>query len=512
MTILATDWVKHHATYTPEKLAMVELDTNRRFTYREMNERVGRVAGFLQSKGIKRGDRVAYLMLNSTDLFEVLFGCWRIGAVCLALNFRLMPPELKFILNNADTSMVIYDKVFGYAEKALNGDTCVKDWVESDCMGGDSAYETALAAATPIYEMADQSLDDQCMLMYSSGTTGTPKGVIITHGMMYFSPAAGTRDEGSSPNTVCLNNMPLFHIGAINTTGCPAIWIGATAVMMRIFDPGATLDAINNQELGITTLFMVPAAYNAMKAHPKAEATDFSSVTTALCGAETVPTALVNYWYERGVVIQEGYGMTETAAAGCLLPKADVPARVGSAGKSLMHSTIRIVDENGEDCPPNVAGEIWFKGACVTPGYWRRPEADAESFVDGWFRSGDIARMDEEGYIYIGDRMKDMYISGGENVYPAEVENLLYQMPQILEVAVIGVSDTKFGETGCVVAVLKPECELCLDDVIGHIDGKLGKYKWPRHLHLMDELPRNATGKVLKFELRDSVPAILTLG
>lgn len=511
MAILATDWVKHHAICKPEKLAMVDLDGNRRFTYGEMNDRVGRFAGFLQSKGIKKGDRVGFLMLNSTDILEVIFGCWRIGAVCLALNFRLTPPELAFILGNAEASMVVVDKMFQPMVEALGDKTPVTDWVFSDGVGGDSDYERALEGATLVFDMIDQTLEDTAMLMYSSGTTGTPKGVIITHGMMYFAPAAGTRDGGSNPNTVTLNNMPLFHIGALNCTGAPAIWIGSTAVTQRIFNPEATLDAINDPNLGITTLFMVPAAYNAMRAHPKVATTDFSRITTAICGGETVPTEVMKFWYEKGVVIQEGYGMTETAAAGCLLDKKHIPARVGSAGKSLMHSTIRIVDESGQTCAPNVPGEIWFKGACVTPGYWRRPEANAESFVDGWFRSGDIGRMDEEGFIYIDDRIKDMYISGGENVYPAEIENLIYQMPQIAEVAVIGVKDSKFGETGCAVVVLKPECELCIADVTAHIGDKLGKYKWPKHIHVMVELPRNATGKVLKFELRKSVPDHLEL-
>jgi fatty-acyl-CoA synthase len=511
MTIHTTDWVKHHAQTKADKLALVDLDGGRRFTYKEMHERVGRFAGFLESKGIKRGDRVAFLMLNSTDIFEVIFGCWRVGAVCLALNFRLTAPELGFILGNAEASLVVADKVFKPLADALDGKTPVKDWVFSDGVGGDSDYEQAIAGASPVYDMVEQSLEDQCMLMYSSGTTGTPKGVIITHGMMYFSAAAGVRDGGASPSNVTLNNMPLFHIGALNCTGSPAIWMGATAVTMRMFNPEATLDAINDPELGITSLFMVPAAYNAMRSHPKVETTDFSRIKTAICGGETVPTEVMKFWYERDVVIQEGYGMTETAAAGCLLDKGDIPEKVGSAGRALIHSTIRIVDDNGNTCAPNVPGEIWFKGASITPGYWRRPEANAESFVDGWFRSGDIARMDEEGFIYIEDRMKDMYISAGENVYPAEIENLIYQMPEIVEVAVIGVPDTKWGETGCAVAVIKQDCEVCLEDMTAHLDGKLGKYKWPGHIHFVTELPRNATGKVLKFELRESVTGLLKL-
>lgn len=511
MPIATSDWIAYHAAVKKDHPAMIDLASQRTFTYGDMHERVGRVAGMLLDRGVKRGDRVAFLMLNSSDLMEVIFGCWRIGAICVALNFRLTASELTFILNNSETDVLVFDGAFAPMMDALKKSTEVKHYIHSDCMGGDTDYENGLAAATPVMEMIEQNLDDTCMLMYSSGTTGTPKGVIITHGMMYFSPAAACRVGGMSPDNVALANMPLFHIGALNASAIPSIWLGASLVIMRMFDPKATLDAVNAQDLGITSLFMVPAAYNVMRTIPGIEEVDFSRLVSALTGAETVPTELVTWWYDKGVILQEGYGMTETTAAGCVLHKDDVPEKVGSAGRSLCHSQIKIVDETGQTCAPNVPGEIWFRGACVTPGYWKRPEANAESFVDGWFRSGDIGRMDADGYIYIDDRMKDMYISGGENVYPAEIENLLYQLPQIAEVAVIGVKSEKWGETGCAVAVLKPDCELCLDDILAHTGDKVAKFKQPQHLHLVKELPRNATGKVLKFELRKSVPEELGL-
>jgi len=511
MTMYARDWVEYHATTTPDKIAMVDLLSQRNFTYSQMHERVGRAAGFLKSKGIKKGDRIAFLCLNTTDVMELIFGCWRIGAVCLALNFRLTPPELAFILNDSETSMVLVDKPFepvGEATKAL---TKVEHWIDTDGLGGDSAYEQGLAAATPIYDFEDQDIEDQCLLMYSSGTTGMPKGVIITHAMLEATVASAARLPDSGPHQVSLNNMPLFHIGGLNVTALPSIAVGGSCVIMRMFDPAATLKAIDNEQLGINMLFMVPAAYNAMKAHPNVETTDFSRIVTALCGAETVPVSLVEWWLERNVVIQEGYGMTETAAGGSMLQKEDIPHMIGSAGRALMNTTIRIVDEAGKICAPNVPGEIMFKGNAVTPGYWRNPEANAKSFVDGWFKSGDIGRMDEKGYLYIEDRVKDMYISGGENVYPAEIENVLYQMDQIVEVAVIGVPHEKFGETGCVCAVVKKGESLCLEDVLSHVEGKLATYKKPKHLYCMSELPRGGTGKVLKFELRKSVPGEIGL-
>ena len=511
MALAAYDWIEYHAVTTPDKRAMYDLFSGRDFSYAQMHERVAKCAGMLKDKGIKPGDRVAFLCLNTTDVMELVFGCWRVGAICLALNFRLTPPELAFILNDSDASMVLVDAPFAPIAEAAKALTSVTHWVGTDGMGGASDYEAGLAAADPIYDYHPQSLEDQCLLMYSSGTTGAPKGVIITHAMLDFTASAAVRIGESGPADVTLNNMPLFHIGGLNVTALPSIWVGGTCVIMRLFDPDATIKAISNPDLGISVIFCVPAAYNAMRASALIETADFSRINVALCGAETVPEALINWWLEKGIIIQEGYGMTETAAAGTFLRKADIPQRIGSAGRALMHSRVKIVDAAGEEVPRGTAGEIWFKGLSLTPGYWRNPKANAESFTDGWFQSGDIGIMDEDGYISIEDRVKDMYISGGENVYPAEIEGLLYEMPQIVEVAVIGLKDEKWGETGCVCAVVKKGESLSLDDVLAHLDGRLAKFKLPSFIHLMKELPRGGTGKVLKFELRKSVPDLLGL-
>ena len=511
MALAAYDWIEYHAVTTPDKRAMFDLFSGRDFSYAQMHERVAQCAGMLKDKGIKPGDRVAFLCLNTTDVMELVFGCWRVGAICLALNFRLTPPELAFILNDSDASMVLVDAPFAPIAEAAKALTSVTHWVGTDGMGGASDYEAGLAAADPIYDYHPQSLEDQCLLMYSSGTTGAPKGVIITHAMLDFTASAAVRIGESGPADVTLNNMPLFHIGGLNVTALPSIWVGGTCVIMRMFDPDATIKAISNPDLGISVIFCVPAAYNAMRASTLIETADFSRINVALCGAETVPEALINWWLEKGITIQEGYGMTETAAAGTFLRKADIPQRIGSAGRALIHSRVKIVDEAGEEVPRGTPGEIWFKGLSLTPGYWRNPKANAESFTDGWFHSGDIGIMDEDGYVSIEDRVKDMYISGGENVYPAEIEGLLYEMPQIVEVAVIGLKDEKWGETGCVCAVVKKGESLSLDDVLAHLDGRLAKFKLPSFIHLMKELPRGGTGKVLKFELRKSVPDLLGL-
>ncbi|GLQ23060.1 acid--CoA ligase [Algimonas ampicilliniresistens] len=505
------DWIEYHASTKPDARAMVDLASGRIYSYGQMHERVARAAGMLKAHGIKPGDRVAFLCLNTTDIMELIFGCWRIGAICLALNFRLTPPELAYILNDSDASLVLVDDPFkAVAEATKPHCESVEHWISTDGVGGDSDYEQGLAKANPVYDFYPQSYDEQCLLMYSSGTTGHPKGVIITHGMIEFTNAGAMRVGDARPDRVSLNNMPLFHIGGLQVTGLPSLWIGGCCVIMRLFDVDATLKAIDSADLNIAVLFMVPAAYNAMRMHPKIDEIDFSRIEIALGGGETVPEPLTHFWLTKGLVIQEGYGMTETCAAGTTLRKEDIPHMIGSAGRPLSHSRIKIVDESDNEVARGEAGEILFKGASVTPGYWRKPEANERAFTeDGWFRSGDIGRMDDKGYVFIEDRVKDMYISGGENVYPAEIEGILYEMPHFAELSVIGIPHEKWGETGCVVAVFKEGHACAIEDILAHLEGRLARYKMPSCIHIIEALPRGGSGKVLKYQLRKTVPGEL---
>ncbi|MEZ5552265.1 MAG: long-chain fatty acid--CoA ligase [Pseudomonadales bacterium] len=500
---MIVDWIAHNAINLPEKTATVELPSGRQQTYAQMHERVGRIAGWLQTLGVRRGDRVGVLALNSVDTLDILFATWRLGAVHLALNFRLTPSELDYIIGNAEPDVLIHDRALIDTVDALT--VTIDHAIETEGQGAESAFEAAIAEADPILEMVELEPEDQCMLMYSSGTTGLPKGVIINHGMMHWAQFNAGAAMFCTEDMVSLAVMPLFHIGGLQVFTCPALFAGGTAVIMRSFDPGAALDAFDSADLGVTHFLGVPAIFNALRDHPKNPGTDFSRVRVMLAGAEAVPEALVNWWYRRGVVIQEGYGMTENVASCCVLARKDVPARVGSAGKALRHIQIRIMKEDGREAAPGESGEIWCRGPVVTPGYWRRPEANAETFVDGWLRTGDIGSKDAEGFISIEDRLKDMYISGGENVYPAEIENVLYELEEIREVAVIGVPDERWGETGCAVVALQPEAAITVEDILAHCRPKLARFKQPSHVVFVEALPRNATGKVLKFELRQTV-------
>lgn len=505
------DWVSHHALVTPDKTALIDLASSRKFSYAEFDQRVGKLAGYLQSIGIKRGDRVGFYLFNSTDIMEIVFACWRIGAVSLALNFRLTAKELEYIVNDSQPEAIIYDAELAEIAGELAQLTNVNHWILSDCMGADTAYEQAIAGGDYIADQVPTDLQDLALIMYSSGTTGRPKGVEIRHEMILFSCMNAMGRAKLGPEVVNFTVMPLFHIGGFQVFAAPSIYFGGTSVIMRHFDPGAALDVFNNRSLGVTHFIGVPAIYNALKAHPKNAETDFSGIKCALAGAEAVPVPLVKWWYERGLVVQEGYGMTESTASNCMVAYEDIPHKLGSAGRALMHTQMKVMKDDTTEAAIGELGELWMRGPAIVKRYWNRPDANEESFHDGWFKSGDIVRMDEDGYYYIEDRSKDMYISGGENVYPAEIENILYGMDEIVEVAVIGVPDEQWGETGCAVVVLKEGASLTIKDIINYLENEVAKYKLPKYMHEMDELPRNATGKVLKYQLRESVPEILGL-
>ncbi len=495
------DWIAEHANRTPDKIATVDLHSGRRHSYAAMHARIAGIAGHMRGLGIGKGDRVGLLSMNSSDFLDVMFACWRIGAICTTLNFRLTAHELAFMVNDSGCKLLFHDTDLSGVVAALREMTEVPHWMAMDPMGKGGELEAAIAGADPVWSQIPQRETDLCMIMYSSGTTGTPKGVTFNHSQFFF-VNAGSFSVGASNTMVGMVTMPLFHIGGLVGYSTVTLNAGGTVVIMRAFDAGGLLDMIDSAELGVTHFLAVPAMLNAMGALPKFATTDFSRLITLSAGAESVPEGLLRTWHGRGVPIREGYGMTETCAACLGLDAKDVPDRIGSAGKPVRHCAVIIARPDGTQADVDERGEIWMRGKNITPGYWNRPDADETSFVNGWFRSGDIGRKDADGYFYIEDRVKDMYISGGENVYPAEIENVLYEMAAIREVAVIGLPHPKWGEMGCAVVAVKDGESLSLEDIAAQCGDRLAKFKHPGRLEIVDALPRNATGKVLKFELR----------
>src|SRR5712664_2723800 len=474
------DWIAHHAGRRPAKLAIHDLQTGRKFTYADLDRRTDRLAAALAGLGIAKGDRIGLLAPNCAEYFELQFACGRLGAIMLPLNWRLTVPELEYILGDSSPKLLVHDKGFAPQAAELAKLCKIGHLLEIDHDRPDGAYERALAAAPKPTAPATLDHDDIAMVMYTSGTTGHPKGAIITHGMNFWNCVNLGIAALITPETVQLVILPLFHTGGLNCYANPVLHAGGTILIMRTFDPGQALDRISDPALGITHFFGVPAPYQFMMQHPKFQGADLSRLRIAGVGGAPCALAILAGWSARGVPLVQGWGMTETSPAGTMLDAADAIRKVGSAGKALMHTAIRIVHDKGSDVAQGEVGELLTKGPNITPGYWNKPEATAKAFTDGWLHTGDAARQDEEGFVYIVDRWKDMYISGGENVYPAEIENVLFQLPQVADAAVIGVPDQRWGEVGKAILVVKPNQELSSEQVIGHCIANLAKFKVPQ--------------------------------
>ncbi len=497
------DWLAKRAELTPNKLALVDAATGRQFTYAQFHERASRFAEFLRDEWqVGAGERVAILAPNCAEIFETLYGCAKVGAILVPLNWRLALPELEFIMRDAASCALIYDLQFAEVARVLIERTGVKAQMAlgEDALEGKWAYERALeqASGTPVV-MPPRPLSDVWHILYTAGTTGRPKGVIQTFGMVFYNAVNIGMAIDLTSQDVSLNALPTFHTGGLNLYTNPTFHVGGTAIIQRSFEPAETLRLLSEKA---TIFFGVPAMYLFMSQHPDFDQYDLSRVRSWACGGAPMPVALLEWYAQRGIIIQQGFGMTETGPTVFLIDKEHALSKAGSVGKPQMHVAVRIVDPEGRDVLPGERGELLIKGPGVTPGYWQLPDVTAETIREGWLHSGDVAYADEDGYYYIVDRLKDMYISGGENVYPAEVEQVLFQMEQIAEVAVIGVPDPKWGEVGKAIVVVKPGYTLTEEEVIRFCEGKIARYKIPKSVVFADRLPRNPAGKVLKTELR----------
>ena len=502
MTVKYYDWLVHHTRRTPDKQAIVDLYGKRQLTYREMNDRAARLGNWLHAAGVARGDRVAILAYNGPQFFDLQFACGKIGAIMLPLNWRLTVPELDYIVADASPKVLIHDAGFTAQARELKKLRAIDTLLEIDADTPEDEYERALRAQPAAIDAVTLTHDDFAMVMYTSGTTGHPKGAIITYGMNFYNAVNLGMPALISPNTRHLAVLPLFHTGGLNCYANPVFHAGGAVVIMRVFDPGAALDLIGDPAMGLTHFFGVPAHHLFMMQHPKFQSTDLSRLVVSGVGGAPCAMSILEGWAARKIGLQQGFGMTETSPTVLVLDAHDAVRKAGSTGLPALHTEVRIVDESGADVPTGQVGELWVRGPNITPGYWHKPEATARTITDGWLHTGDAARVDEDGFYYIVDRTKDMYISGGENVYPAEVENVIYKLPGIAECAVIGVPNERWGEIGMVVAVLKPGATLAEQDIIAHCIKNLAKFKVPQTVAFVDILPRNATGKVLKRELR----------
>jgi fatty-acyl-CoA synthase len=486
-------WPARRARKTPHRTALIHGGTS--LTYAQLYDRTTRLAHALRSRGIRRGDRVAYLGPNHPSYLETLFAAGTLGAVFVPLNTRLAGPEIAFQLADSGAKALVYAPSHAGLVAGLPGDTDVRAYVE---VGAEYEEAVAGAPAEPVDEPV--APDDTCIIMYTSGTTGRPKGAMLTHANLTWNAVNVLVDTDLIADERALVSAPLFHTAGLNMMTLPVLLKGGTCVLVEAFDPNATFDLIEQHR--ITFMFGVPTMFEQVARHPRWPGADLSSLRILTCGGSPVSTPLIAAYQERGLTFLQGYGMTEASPGALFLDAEHAVSKAGSAGVPHFFSDVRVVRPDLTPVDVGETGEIIVRGPHVMPGYWGLPEETAASFADGWFRSGDAARVDEDGYVHIVDRIKDMIISGGENIYPAEIEDVLLTHPDIAECAVIGVPDEKWGEVPRAVVVPREGVRVDPDEVLASLAGRLAKYKIPKSVVLADELPRTASGKLLKSRVR----------
>jgi len=497
------------AQLSPNLEAYVGPETGQRLTYDELNARCNQTANMLNDAGVRPGDRVAILLMNGSEYLETFFAIAKIGAVAVPLNWRLVASELGFILKDSGAKTLIFAEEFAGAVKELHEGGAAMTDLERWTYVGSPANQPEFAenyadlnqgvsTAEPAIGAAD---DDLLYIMYTSGTTGLPKGAVHTHNTKAWACINILASAEMRFKDRFINGLPLYHVGAL-LPATVAVYAGQTSILMRAFDPVRAWKLITEENA--TSMLAVPAMLNFMLQVPDYDKFDTTNLRWIMSGAAPVPVTLIEAYQKLGIDIHQVYGLTESCGPGCIIGSDDAVARAGSTGRAYFHTDIRIINEEGGECDPNEPGEVLIRGKHNMKEYWNRPDATKDTLKDGWLYTGDIAIQDEDGFVYIQDRVKDMVISGGENVYPAEIENVILSHPKVKEVGVIGQESEKWGESPF--AVVVAEEGVTAASVLEHCHGKLAPFKMPKGVAFIDEIPRNPTGKMLKRILREQFP------
>ena len=478
------DLLSHHARRAPKRpIAVFE---ERSVSYREMEGWSARVAAGFAARGVGRGDVVALLSFNSIEFLVTIFAVNRLGAVAMPINWRLATPEVQYLLEHSGAKLLVTDR-------------------DTPELAIDTIRDTELAALDgPPVDPADTAADDLHRLMYTSGTTGRPKGVMITHANLAWKNLAHIVEFGFTSADVGLACGPLYHVGALDLVTTSMIAVGAPTIIHRTFDAAQVVDEIERSR--VTLVWMAPAMMRAVLDEPGVAERDLSSVRVIIAGGEKLPIPYIERLQRTfpGAWLADAYGLTETVSGDTFLDPASTITKLGSCGRACLHLDLAIWDEAGRPLPAGEPGEVVLRGPKVFAGYWRDEAATAKAFAGGWFHTGDVGVLDADGYLYIVDRLKDMILSGGENIAGSEVERVLYEHPAVSECAVVGRPDAKWGEVPIAFVVLRPGADASADALIEHCRGQLAKFKVPREVTFLDALPRNPSGKILKRELRPS--------
>lgn len=489
MSEIVTDWINKWSDYSPIKTAVKDISTNESLTYRQLNQSANSIAAYLETRyNINKGDRVAVLSEFNLAYVALFSAAQKLGFILVPLNYRLTQRELSYMLNNCTAKLLIqqdiYAKEFDSKLMPLSNQINIEEL--------DELIQNERNLGSPKIRQK-VTLNDPLFIIYTSGTTGFPKGAIYTHKMAFWNSINSQLrlDIRSSDHTITC--MPPFHTGGWNVLLTPFLHHGASVSLINKFEPDRILNLLQEEE---SNLFMgVPTMLKMMSEVPEFDKVNLDSVRYFIVGGEAMPVDLINTWQQKGIPIRQGYGLTEVGPNITSLHHDDAIRKIGSIGKPNFYVNYRLVKPDGNDAGFNEKGELWLSGPMTTPGYWENEKETLKSLIDGWFKTGDILTKDEEGYLYVVDRIKNMFISGGENVYPAEIEKFLQQHKGIDEVAVISVPDKKWGEVGKAL-IVNHDQTLTTQHIYNYCSGKLAKYKIPKHIEFVHSLPKTDTGKI----------------
>ncbi|GAB4440373.1 MAG: AMP-binding protein [Rhodocyclaceae bacterium] len=496
-------WIDGWARLAPGRVAL--RFEGRDTTYAAFAAEIRQAAAALGRAGIRRGACVAWLGTNSPAQLAMLFACARLGAIFMPLNWRLAPPEHCAVLKDCTPRLLFVEPDFvGSIDCLFDVLSRIQLVTLGHAHAGWMSWAafTAGAGSAPAPEAAGR-YEDPVLLCHTSGSTGSPKGALLSQGALFWNAVNSTHLHGLTGADRVLTTLPLFHVGGLNNQTLPALHAGATVVLHAKFDPAATLEALARERITLTVL--VPSQLDMMMKSPAWAQADLSSLRMISTGSCIVPERISRAVHARGIPLPQIYGCTETCPIATYVLPEDAVRKPGSAGRPAVHCRVKIVDESGAEVAAKVSGEVLVQGPNVMLGYWKREDETAAALAGGWFHTGDIGYFDEEGFLFINGRKKDMIISGGENVYPAEIENVLSESPDIAEVAVVGEPDERWGEAVVAVIVPRPGARLGAPEVAELLDGRLARYKHPRRVVLAERLPRTALGKIRKDEVREMV-------
>lgn len=484
------DWIERWSRLEPERVALVIPERRARWSYADLDAGIRRAQAWLSEvHGVVTGDRVAVLSRNRPEEIELFFACARLGAILVPINWRLAAPEVSFVLGDCEPRVTLFEAEFAPADAATCGTRVALDeggapWADQAPAPGGARR---LLESTPV------------MILYTSGTTGSPKGAVLTHGSVLWNSLNTALSWDLSGQDSTLTHTPLFHTGGWNVLTTPLLHRGGKVVLVRAFDADQALGLIDSE--GLSLVFAVPTMFESMIRADAFASARLSSLRYFISGGAPCPEEVGRVFAARGVRFKQGYGLTEVGPNCFAISLEDAARAPGSVGVPVHHEEVRLVDEAGEDVPEGEVGEILLRGPHMCAGYWRRPDATAEAIRGGWFHTGDLARRDDRGHYSIVGRRKEMFISGGENVYPAEVERVLLQYPGVRQAAVVGIPHARWGEVGRAFLVAEPGAAPSEEQLVEHCRARLARYKVPKRFDVVGELPLTASGKIAKKEL-----------